>query len=79
MEMKFVKLRLIQIGIITLFVGVGCCLGVHEYLKNNKLFVKVIASVFLGIGAIMCIPLVIIYRFLKSEFESKWWYIYYII
>ena len=43
------------------------------------LFMKVIASVFLGIGAIMCIPLVIIYRFLKREFESKWWYIYYII
>ena len=27
----------------------------------------------------MCIPLVIIYRYLQKEFESKWWYIYYII
>ena len=78
-NLRPVYIILIQIGIITLFVGVGCYLGVHEYLKNNRLFMKVIASVFLGIGAIMCIPLVIIYRFLKREFESKWWCIYYII
>ena len=39
---------------------------------------KVIASVFLGISAIMCITLVIIYRYLQKEFKSKLWYIYYI-
>ena len=77
-NLRPVYIILIQIGIITLFVGVGCYLGVHEYLKNNELFMKVIASVFFGIGAIMWITLVIIYRYLQKEFKSKLWYIYYI-
>ena len=77
-KLRPVYIILIQIGIIILFVGVGCFLDWHKYLKNNEIFLKVIATVFFGICAIMSLILVIFYRFLKREFESKCWYLYYI-
>ena len=77
-NLRPVYIILIQIAIIILFVGIGCFLGWNEYLKNNEILLKVIVTVLFGICAIMSLILVIIYRFLKRQFESKWWYVYYI-
>ena len=77
-NLRPVYIILIQIGVIILFVGIGCLLGFHEYLKNNEIFLKVICIIIFGICGIMSMILAFFFRILKSDFKSKWWYIYYI-
>ena len=65
-NLRPVYIILIQIGVIILFVGIGCLLGFHEYLKNNEIFLKVICIIIFGICGIMSMILAFFFQNFKK-------------